>query len=49
VITRTAIALPDASMVMNHPFFYAIADGSTGELLHCGILASSLSGYDSPL
>jgi serpin B len=32
------IAVPTYPMVMNHPFFYAIEDGKTGELLFVGVL-----------
>jgi len=31
---------PQFSMTMNHPFFYAIEDGKSGELLFVGILVN---------
>jgi serine protease inhibitor len=34
----TAIAAPQVVMTMDHPFFYAIQDGKTGELLFVGAL-----------
>lgn len=39
VITITeTVALPQPVMNMDHPFFYAIEDDATGELLFVGIL-----------
>jgi serine protease inhibitor len=37
-VTATAAGLPPVVMTMNHPFFYAIQDGKTGELLFIGVL-----------
>lgn len=34
----TAVQAPQYTMVMDHPFFYAIQDGLTGELLFVGVL-----------
>jgi serine protease inhibitor len=38
VVTTVAIAAPQATMTLNHPFFYAIEDDTTGELLFAGVL-----------
>lgn len=37
-ITYTVAAPPPVEMIMNHPFFYAIEDSKTGELLFIGVL-----------
>jgi serine protease inhibitor len=37
-ITTTAVPATSFSMIMNRPFFYAIEDGETGELLFVGLL-----------
>jgi serine protease inhibitor len=40
ITVTTTVALPQPTMVMDHPFFYAIEDEATGELLFIGILMS---------
>jgi len=39
-ISPTAIQAPQFTMTMDHPFFYAIRDGLTGELLFVGTLVN---------
>jgi serpin B len=40
----TVAGPPPTTMVMNHPFFYAIEDDTTGELLFIGLLMNPNSG-----
>jgi serpin B len=37
-ITESVAAPPPLVMTMDHPFFYAIEDDKTGELLFIGVL-----------
>lgn len=37
-IGTTAVESPQVVMTMDHPFFYAIRDDKTGELLFIGVL-----------
>jgi len=39
----TVVGPPPTPMVMNHPFFYAIEDDTTGELLFMGVLMNPSS------
>jgi serine protease inhibitor len=43
-ITTTTAAPLTYSMLMNHPFFYAIEDDKTGELLFVGVLMNPSGG-----
>jgi serine protease inhibitor len=38
VTVTTSVAMPQISMIMDRPFFYAIQDDKTGELLFVGVL-----------
>ena len=43
-IGTTVVQAPQFTMTMDHPFFYAIRDDKTGELLFAGVLANPNGG-----
>ena len=43
-IGTTVVEAPQFTMTMDHPFFYAIRDDQTGELLFVGVLANPNAG-----
>jgi serpin B len=43
-ITSGVIGPPPVEMTMDHPFFYAIEDSKTGELLFIGLLMNPSGG-----
>ena len=44
VTVTTGVAAPSVNLHLDHPFFYAIRDNQTGELLFVGVLMNPNAG-----